>query len=151
MTQAYTSTVVAPLHLAAAIVVGAGLVVLAALSGPAWLAAAIGVLMIVVGVHMSVARCAVGSDRVIAALGVWGRGRVFPLSAIAEANASDLSWPQVFGIGVRTPRRTTRLTVRPGPTLCIRLRDGEIVRISVNDPDAALSLLNPSLPAQKEN
>lgn len=43
MIQAYTSTVVAPIHLAAAIVVGTALVVLAAVSGPAWFAAAIGV------------------------------------------------------------------------------------------------------------
>lgn len=150
MRQAYTSTVVAPIHLAIAIVIGAVPVVIAATSGPLWLTVAIGVVMLATGIQLSVVRCAVGPERVVAAPGLWGRGRVVVTNNIAEASTRNLNWPQVFGLGVRTRWRTTRLTVSPGPTLCLQLRDGEIIRISVDDPDAALYILNGSAPIRKE-
>ena len=112
MTQAYTSTVIAPIHLAAAIVVGAALAVLTAMSGPVWLAVAVAVAVFATGLQVSVVRCAIGPERIVAAPGRYGRGRVVATSNIAEASTSDLTWPQVFGLGVRTTWRTTRLTVR---------------------------------------
>jgi hypothetical protein len=150
MRQAYTSTVVAPIHLAVALVVGAAPVVLTAASGPLWLAAAVGVVMLATGLWLSVVRCALGPERVVAAPGLWGRGRVVATSNIADVSTCDLSWPQVFGLGVRTRWRTTRLTVRPGPTLCLRLRDGEIMRISIDDPCAALRVLSPAVSTRKK-
>ncbi len=150
MTQAYTSTVIAPIHLAAAIAVGAALGVLAMMSGLVWLAAAIAVVMLATGLHLSVVRCAIGPERIVAAPGMWGRGRVIATSSIADASTSDLTWPHVFGLGVRTTRRTTRLTVRPGRTLCLHLRDDEILRISIDDPVAAHRVLNLSTPTRRE-
>ena len=62
-------------------------------------------------------------------------------SEVVDAASTTLSWAQVFGIGVRFHRRTTRLTVRPGPTLCLTLRSGERIRISTPDPESARRLL----------
>ena len=55
--------------------------------------------------------------------GPWGHpARSVAASEVVDATSTSLSWAQVFGIGVRFHRRTTRLTVRPGPTLCLTLR-----------------------------
>lgn len=63
---------------------------------------------------------------------------------IVAASAAELTWGQVFGVGL--PRiagttRTTRMTVRPGPTLVLELGSGEVVRVSTPDPARALAVL----------
>ena len=140
-TRAYTSTVVAPGHLAAAVVLGAGVAAIVADVGPVWIAVGVALVVILAGVQLSVVRAAFGPERIVTGHGWWGRGQVIGAREVVSAVAADLTWPQVFGIGLTTARRTARYTVRPGPTVSLRLRDGELVRISVDDPGTALGVL----------
>lgn len=150
--QAYTSTVVAPVQLAVALVCAAGVAACCALVGVAWVGAAwvglaAGIVVAAVGLQQSTVRLSVGSHRIVLGQGPWGfRGRVISTDDVVQSWSASLSWPQVFGIGVGFHARTTRLTVRPGPTLCLVLATGEHIRVSTSDPDLARALLPPSPP-----
>jgi len=102
-----------------------------------------GVMAIVItSVHVSVVRLSIGAGRIVVGQGPWSRrARVIPAGAVASAAGEDLGWQQVLGLGIRFHRKTERLTVRPGPALCLRLASGEHLRISTPDPAAACSLL----------
>lgn len=143
MQRAYTSTVMGPAHLAAG-VLGAGAfgAVTAAAGGPVWVTV-LGVMAIVItSIHGSTVRLSIGAGRIVVGQGPWSRrARVIPVEAVASAAGEDLGWQRVFGLGTRFHRKTERLTVRPGPTLCLQLAGGEHLRISTPDPAVACSLL----------
>lgn len=140
--QAYTSTVVAPVQVGLAILTVGILIVLAVLGPLAWPIAVIAAMVVVAtGLYLSTVRLIIGVDRVLIGYGVWGRARTIAASDVLACRSTTLGWAQVFGIGVSLHLRTARLTVRPGPTLCLTLRDGEYIRISTPDPDAAQQIL----------
>ncbi len=140
--QAYTSTVVAPVQVGLAVLTAAGVLIAVPVLGMAWPVAVIAAIVVVAtGMYLSTVRLIVGNDRVLIGYGVWGRARAIAASDVLDCRSTTLGWAQVFGIGVAFHKRTTRLTIRPGPTLCLTLRDGEHVRISTPDPDAAQRIL----------
>jgi hypothetical protein len=143
MRRAYTSTVVGPLHLAAGVACGVGFGAGTAAAGsPLWLTAAGVAFIVITAVHVSTVRLNVGSGRITVAHGPWSRSaRVIPSEAVTSADAENLRWAQVFGIGVAFHRTTTRMTVRPGPTLHLQLTSGEHLRISTPQPTLARRLV----------
>jgi hypothetical protein len=142
--KAYTSTVVAPIHVA----IGSVLAVLVgtfvfARGGRIWLVALSVVLIAVSAVYLSTVRLGVNAEQIIVSQGPFVlSARVMDVSSVVEATRVDVGWAQVFGIGVPWHWRTSRLTVRPGPTLSLRLVGGERISISTSDPGAALRLLD---------
>ncbi|MBE7189387.1 hypothetical protein [Jatrophihabitans endophyticus] len=77
-----------------------------------------------------------------------GRGERTPRrisnDEIVAASAAELTWAQVYGVGLPRGDRTTRstrYTVRPGATLVLDLTSGETVRVSTPDPLLALAVL----------
>jgi hypothetical protein len=152
MQRAYTSTVMGPVHLAAGVAgaaaFGAGT---AAAGEPAWVIVPVALAIVIASIHLSVVRLSIGAGRIVVGQGPWNRrARVIPVEAVTSAADEDLGWPQVFGLGIRFHRKTERLTVRPGPTLCLQLAGGEHLRISTQDPAAARSLL-PAAGKEEEN
>jgi hypothetical protein len=143
--RAYSSTVVAPGHLAACAVLAAALLSygIAFLPAGAAAATAVGAAVIVLtGVQMATVRLMVDSECVRVSQGPWGRaGRVIPAGAVRDARPGQLSFLQTFGIGVPFRWKTTRLTVRPGPALELLLSDGECIRVSTPDPVTAALLI----------
>jgi hypothetical protein len=142
--QAYTSTVVAPVQVGLAAGFAAALAVVAALTGrPAWpITVMVCAVLVAVGVHLGTVRLAVDGQRVLLGPSLFRRRpRVIDAASVVESHSASLGWAQVFGIGAPLTWKTTRLTIRPGPTLCLTLRDGERIRISTRDPDAAQGIL----------
>ena len=144
MQRAYTSTVTGPAHLAVGVLGAAAFGAVTATAGaPVW-ATVLGVTAIVItSIHVSMVRLSIGAGRIVVGQGPWSpRARVIPVETVASATDEDLGWQQVFGLGTRFHRKTDRLTVRPGPTLCLQLAGGEHLRISTQDPAAACGLLS---------
>jgi hypothetical protein len=109
---------------------------------PIWTSVVLAVGCLLTAVYVSTVRLAVGSGRIAIGLGPAARrSRLLATSDVATAHAANLSLAQVLGLGVAWHRRTTRLTVRPGPTLVLRLLDGEVIRVSTPDPDLAVQLI----------
>ena len=132
-----------PAYLAAGVLGAAAFgAVTATAGGPVWVTV-LGVMAIVItSIHVSTVRLSIGAGRIVVGQGPWsGRARVIPVEAVAFAADENLGWQQVFGLRTRFHRKTERLTVRPGPTLCLQLAGGERLRISTPDPVAARSLL----------
>lgn len=146
MRQAYTSTVVGPVPLGLGMVSAvAAAIIAAAARSPVWLAAVFVIVVLLAAADQSTVRLSVGGGRLVLGHGPWNRRvRTLPADEVVAADSTNLRWPQVFGIGVRFHRKTTRLTARPGPTLHLELRTGEHIRISTPDPDAARTLLIPT-------
>lgn len=144
MAQAYSSTVVAPAQIAFGVVSGAvvGGILIVLRSGLWPVAIVVFVIVVATGIYLSTVQLTVVAGRVNIGQ---GRGEREPRSIsaneIVERSSALLSWAQCFGIGAPSAPRTTRLSVRPGPTLCLTLRDGESIRISTPDPAAALRVL----------
>lgn len=141
---AYSSIVVAPASiLASAVVAAAVCAATARLPGPALVMAAAGaVAILLAGIHLATVRLTVSPERIRIGQGPWPRpGRSISAAAVREAHAEDLGLAQIFGIGVPFHRKTTRLTVRTGPTLVLVLDSGEYIRISTPDPGAAVRLI----------
>jgi hypothetical protein len=141
--QAYTSTVVAPDQVALALL--ADVVLLYTLpDAPSWpLALVTSIAFLALGLHVATVRLCVSADRILLGQGPWHHpARVIDAADVLECSVSTLGWAQIFGVGVPFHRRTTRLTVRPGPTLCLTVRGGEYVRVSTPDPDTARQILN---------
>lgn len=144
MAQAYTSTVVAPAQIAFGVVSGAVVAgILIALRSGLWPAAiVVFVIVVATGVYLSTVTLTVVAGRVTVGQGRGEREpRSINASEIVERSSTVLGWAQCFGIGAPNATRNTRLSVRPGPTLCLTLRDGEHIRISTPDPAAALEVL----------
>ncbi len=146
----YTSTVVSPLHVGVAAVFAVAAVVAASLDGQWWIGVPVALVILLIGVHVGVVQLTVGPEEVRAGQGPWGGGRRIPLGEVADAEASELTFGQVLGVnlptgakpGRPTPQRpTSRLTVRPGPTLLLVLDTRERLWISTADPAAAARLL----------
>jgi hypothetical protein len=146
----YTSTVVSPLHVGMAAVFAVAAVVAASIDGQWWIGVAIALVIALIGVHLGVVQLAVGPDEVRAGQGPWGGGRRIPVGEIAEAQPNELTFAQVLGVGLPTgakpgrpapERPTSRLTVRPGPTLLLVLDTRERIWISTADPVAAARAL----------
>jgi hypothetical protein len=143
-TTAYTSTVVGRGHLCAGVVLG---VVAALLVRPWEIGVLAGLVLVTAGWWLATVRLAVSDDALRVALGPLGRARRIPAADVAVAGTADLTRTQVLGLGLPWRARTTRLTVRPGPTLVVELRSGEMLRVSTPDPAAAAQLLGtPSRP-----
>jgi hypothetical protein len=141
MPEIYTSTVIAPAQIALGVVSGAIVaLVLELLNVGLWPLALVAFLVIAgIGVYLATVSLTVEPNRVTIGQGRAEREpRVIYLEEIVERSAARLSWPQCLGFGMPSDVPTTRLTVRPGPTLCLVLRTGELVRISTPDPAAAL-------------
>ena len=142
MSTAYTSTVVASGHGTAGILLGA-LGPVASLAGvlpwPAGLASA--VVLVAAGAWLGTVRLAVGARDLRVALGPWGRSRRIGFDDVRSASVAELGRRQVLGIGLPWRARTTRLTVRRGPTLVVEHVDGEVLYVSTPDPGAAARLV----------
>jgi hypothetical protein len=140
--QAYSSTVFAPIQLILAFIFAGGFIVSGVLTGvpSPWLTSAVALTLLLTGIHLGTVRLSVSSDRIVIGQPL-SRGRVISARDVRDVRVSTISWAQVFGFGVTLRRRTTRLTIRPGPTLSLVLADGERVRISTADPQAARSTL----------
>jgi hypothetical protein len=142
--QAYTSTVVAPVQVIIAILLAPAVVVPVGLVGaPAWQLALVAVVIVATGVHLCAVRLTVGRDRLLLGQGPWGRpARVIAATSVWDARGVTLGWSQIFGLGMPFHWRASRLTIRPGPTLCLTLRSGEHIQISTPDPGAARRVLD---------
>lgn len=145
----YDETLVAGAQVAVSVAIAVVLaVVLVGIRTSLW-PFAIVVFLAVGGVGVYLAGISVTATRTYIEIGQ-GRGERDPRRIsrddIVAASAADFSWAQVFGVGLpRDPRTTstTRVTVRPGPTLVLELRSGEVVRVSTPDPARALAVLGP--------
>ena len=134
--RAYSSTVTSPVHLflGVAIAVMATAWVGAAGAGTV-VAVAVGAVLVLTSILVSTVRVLIGGGRVVLGWGpfAWPR-RSVAIESVAEVAAEDLTTAQVFGLGVPWSRRATRMTIRSGPTLLLRLRDGEPIRVSASNP-----------------
>jgi hypothetical protein len=142
--RAYSSTVVAPAHIVASVAVAAAVCAATArLPAPGLVMATAGAAVIVLtGIHLATVRLTVSPERIRIGPGPWPRpGRSIRAAAVRGAYAESLGLAQIFGIGVPFHRRTTRLTVRTGPTLVLVLASGEHIRVSTPDPAAAARLI----------
>lgn len=144
---AYTSTVTAWPTAAGATVVALTIGAVAVLAaGPTAIGFAItlGAIAIFGGaaaVHLATVRLVVSAVGAGVGAGIRGRTRRIPADWIVDSAAVQFRWPQVFGLGLPVRWRTTRLTVRPGPTLALHLTSGERIWVSTPDPTAAAALL----------
>jgi hypothetical protein len=146
---AYSSTVVSPGHLIAGAATGALLALVIPVGPIGRLLPAAAVFL--TGIYVATVRIAVGRKLIVLGQGPFGRPRwSIPLLDVADAQAVSLSRGQVFGFGVPWHRRTTRITVRPGPTLVLRLTTGDYVRISTPDPCAAVAIIRSALPSRHD-
>jgi hypothetical protein len=150
--RAYTSTVTSKSLLVASIAMSAvlGLVPLL-LGGPRPYAIVVGtgaaLAACAAGVHQATVRLAVGNGRIVLGQGPWRwPNRAVPFDLVTRADSEYLSLRQVFGLGIPSDRLTTRMTVRPGPTLVLSLTGGEVVRVSTPRPDGAIAVINPCSP-----
>jgi hypothetical protein len=108
------------------------------------LAASLGagaVLCVIVSVHLATVRLTLSADGVGVGAGIRGHTRWISAAEIRAAEATELSWPAVFGAGLPWSWRSTRLTVRAGRTLALWLASGERVWISTTDPATAAAVL----------
>ncbi|MBN9097704.1 MULTISPECIES: hypothetical protein [unclassified Pseudonocardia] len=146
----YTSTVVSPLHIGVAVVFAVAAVVAASIDGQWWIGVPVALVILLIGVHVGVVQLVVGPEEVRAGQGPWGGGRRIPVAEIADTQAAELTFGQVLGVGLPTgakpgrpapERPTSRLTVRPGPTLLLVLHTRERIWVSTADPAAAASAL----------
>lgn len=146
----YRSTVVSPLHVGAAALFAVAALVASAIDGQWWIGVPVALVILVIGIHLGVVRLTVEAGVVQAGQGPWGGGRRIPTGEIADAQPGELSFAQVVGVGLPTgakpgrptpQRRTSRLTVRPGPTLLLVLDSRERIWISTADPAAAARAL----------
>jgi hypothetical protein len=98
--------------------------------------------IVLTGIHLATVRLTVSPERIRVGQGPWPRpGRSIRAATVRDAHAENLGLAQIFGIGVPFHRRTTRLTVRTGPTLVLVLDSGEYIRVSTPDPASAARLL----------
>jgi hypothetical protein len=101
-----------------------------------------GVSILAVTAWLGTVRVLLGAGRVPVGYGLaGGYGYAIPASRVAHAEATTVTWPQVFGFGMPVGPRDVRMIVRSGPTLVLTLDDGARVRISVPDPALAARLL----------
>ena len=146
---AYSSTVVSPGHVIAGAAAGVLMAVVIPLAPVARLLPAAAVFL--TGIYVATVRITVGQKLIVLGQGPFGRPRWgIPLLEVADAQAVSLSRAQVFGFGVPWHQRTTRMTVRPGPTLVLRLTTGDYVRISTPDPGAAVAIIRSALPSRPD-
>lgn len=111
--------------------VGAGI----ALHWPPWASLPAGVIVVVAAVQVSI----------VIGQGPWGTaGRRISLGSVRRAEIRELSWPEVFGLGMPLHWYTIRQSVRPGATLELELTANEHIRVSVLDARAALGALGPA-------
>jgi hypothetical protein len=141
--SAYTSTVVAPAQIVLGVLAGLVLAAIVLGFGGLWPFAVIGfVIVAATGWYLAVVRLAVKPGDLTIAQGRGDRHpREIHRSEVARAEVATLTWSACFGIGVPAHWRTTRLSVRPGPTLVLTLTDDELVRISTPDPATAIEVL----------
>lgn len=102
--------------------------------------------LVLVNLMMTSLRTTVGPSGVMARFGVFGVPRFrYRADEIDEASVEDIPMYKLGGYGVHwSPWRGTRLTVRSGPSLRLRLTSGRRVVISVADPAAAVDVLTTS-------
>ena len=147
--RAYSGTVVSPGHLIAG--AAAGVLLAAVMPADQLARLLVAAVVFLTGIYLATVRIAVGQKLIVLGQGPLGRPRWgIPLLDVADAQALSLSRAQVFGIGVPWHRRTTRMTVRPGPTLVLRLTTGDYVRISTPDPCAAVAIIRSALPSRPD-
>jgi hypothetical protein len=148
----YAGTVVSPLHVGAAAVFAVAAVVAAAVDGQWWIGVPVALLILLVGLHLGVVRLVIDPTEVRAGQGPWPwrGGRRIPVGEVTDTQSAPLTFGQVLGVGLPTgaaPGRpapevpTSRLTVRPGPTLLLVLDTRERIWISTADPAAAARAL----------
>jgi hypothetical protein len=138
----YTETVVAPVQIALGVLVAvvAGAILLAL---GLWPLAVLAVLLVVaVSVYLGVQTLTVTPTRISIAQ---GRGDKSPhtveMADVTLTEAVTLTWPQCFGLNLPATVDSTRFTVRAGSALSLTKRDGEQLRISAADPEAARAVL----------
>jgi hypothetical protein len=152
--RAYSSTVVAPGHIAACAVLAAVLLPCGIAFLPTAAAVAAGAsaaVIVLAGVQMATVRLMASPGFIRVGQGPWGRpGRVIPAGEVREAQARQFSFLQCFGIGVPFHWKVTRLTVRPGPALELILTDGECIRVSTPNPVTAAQLINSQANAETD-
>ena len=140
----YDETIVARSQIAVSVAIAVILaVVLVGIRASLWPFAII-VLIIVAGAGVYLAGVSVHANRTYVEIGQGRREReprYISNDEIFAASAAELSWSQVFGVGLPRADKTTRFTVRPGATLVLELLSGEVVRISTPDPARALAVL----------
>lgn len=95
---------------------------------------------LVAGVHLGTVRLTVTADRIGVGSGVQGRTRWLPVRSVELVEARRISWPMVFGFGLPRRDAATRLTVRAGATLRVRV-GREDLWISAKNPETAAGLL----------
>lgn len=141
--RAYTSTVVGTVQMGFGLLCAAAVAVGTAAAGvEPWVTAVSAAAVVLAAVHLSTVRIGIGTGQVQIGQGPWNRpARHVDPHAVVAGRTLELGWAQTFGIGTSWHRKTTRLTVRPGPTLELELDGGEHIRISIPDPDTARQLL----------
>ena len=106
------------------------------------------VVIVLVNLSMTSLRTTAGPNGVVVRFGVFGLPRFrFAISAIEQAEAVEVARSQMGGWGIHwSPWRGTRLTIRSGPALRLRLANGKPngrhVTISAADPQAAAAAVN---------
>jgi hypothetical protein len=141
----YTSTVVAPAQIVLGVAAGiAAAVVLVALDSGLWPVAILAFLVATgLAVYLGVLSVEIDTKRITLGQGRGEREpRVLYVNEVKTYGLQTLTWAQCFGIGLESDERTTRLSVRPGPTLELVLYDGEMLRLSVNDGPGAMRALD---------
>lgn len=141
----YASTVLAPAQIALGFAFGIGVAaILEALQADLWPVAIVVVVgFAVLGYLLSGVSLAIGHARITIGQGRWEREpRIVHASEVRQMEGRDLTWLQCFGVGIEDDEKTTRLSVRPGPTLILTLYDGEQIRISTPDPATAMDLID---------
>jgi hypothetical protein len=93
----------------------------------------------VVGCYLATVRLVAGADRIVLGQGPWQWPR-----RVIPPRSSLMHGPSASAAGGRSGLAcwsTTRMTVRPGPTLVLAISTGEYIRISTPDPVAAVTVI----------
>ncbi|MEO9140315.1 MAG: hypothetical protein ABI345_14775 [Jatrophihabitans sp.] len=145
MTAKYSSVVIAPAQIVLGIASGIVLaVILYALDNNLWPAAILVLLFIsALGYFLSTITVEIDDKHITIGQGRREKHpRVVYLAEVRGGEIRSLTWAQCFGFGIESDERTTRFTVRRGPNLFLTLFDGEQIRISVDNIDAAVDALD---------
>jgi hypothetical protein len=108
--------------------------------------AAVAVAAVLVGLRLGSVRLTVSPIGVSVGFGLRGRTRWIPAEQLTHAQATRLTWPQVYGLGLPQSWRLTRMTVKAGPTLRLWLHAGEQLWITTADASRAAALLSDQSP-----
>jgi hypothetical protein len=106
---------------------------------PIWLIGAVLVLVAVLTAIFSVMTVEVSDHELTVGFGLGMMRRRIPLTDIARVERASIPW--WYGTGIKLGPKRTSYLVASGPAVAVELKNGRIIQIGTDDPDALLAAL----------